>query len=143
MQASLCSRCGKRVAVVFITKLEGGVTRNEGLCLPCARELHIQPVEDMIKKMGISDEDLDTLSGEMMNALSGAEDLMNLGGEARARATRARTTARPPPSPSSTASSAVPAGRTPPGRRRSPGRRAREPLPSPPNINSWTITALI
>ena len=81
MQASLCSRCGKRVAVVFITKLEGGVTRNEGLCLPCARELHIQPVEDMIKKMGISDEDLDTLSGEMMNALSGAEDLMNLGGE--------------------------------------------------------------
>ena len=81
MQATMCSRCGKRVAVVFITKLEGGVTKNEGLCLPCARELHIQPVEDMIKKMGISDEDLDTLSGEMMNALSGAEDLMNLGGD--------------------------------------------------------------
>ena len=80
MRATMCSRCGKRVAVVFITKLEGGVTKNEGLCLPCARELHIQPVEDMIKKMGISDEDLDTLSGEMMNALSGAEDLMNLGG---------------------------------------------------------------
>ena len=50
MQATMCSRCGKRVAVVFITKLEGGVTKNEGLCLPCARELHIQPVEDMIKK---------------------------------------------------------------------------------------------
>ena len=81
MQATMCSRCGKRVAVVFITKLEGGVTKNEGLCLPCARELHIQPVEDMIKKMGISDENLDTLSGEMMNALSGAEDLMNLGGD--------------------------------------------------------------
>ncbi len=81
MQATMCSRCGKRVAVVFITKLEGGVTKNEGLCLPCARELHIQPVEDMIKKMGISDEDLDSLSGEMMNALSGAEDLMNLGGD--------------------------------------------------------------
>ncbi len=81
MRATMCSRCGKRVAVVFITKLEGGVTKNEGLCLPCARELHIQPVEDMIKKMGISDEDLDTLSGEMMNALSGAEDLMNLGGD--------------------------------------------------------------
>ena len=81
MQTTMCSRCGKRVAVVFITKLEGGVTKNEGLCLPCARELHIQPVEDMIKKMGISDEDLDALSGEMMNALSGAEDLMNLGGE--------------------------------------------------------------
>ena len=81
MQTTMCSRCGKRVAVVFITKLEGGVTKNEGLCLPCARELHIQPVEDMIKKMGISDEDLDTLSGEMMNALSGAEDLMNLGGD--------------------------------------------------------------
>ena len=81
MQTTMCSRCGKRVAVVFITKIEAGVTKNEGLCLPCARELHIQPVDDMINKMGISDEDLDTLSGEMMNALSGAEDLMNLGGE--------------------------------------------------------------
>ena len=81
MQTTMCSRCGKRVAVVFITRIEGGVTKNEGLCLPCARELHIKPVDDVINKMGISDEDLDEISGEMMNALNGAEDLMNLGGE--------------------------------------------------------------
>ena len=78
MQAKMCSRCGKNVAVVFITKLEGGVQTNEGLCLKCARELHIKPVDDMIEKMGISDEDLDNLSGEMMNALNGVESLMDM-----------------------------------------------------------------
>ena len=78
MQPKMCSRCGKNVAVVFITKLEGGVQKNEGLCLKCARELHIQPVDDMIEKMGISDEDLDNLSGEMMNALNGVESLMEM-----------------------------------------------------------------
>lgn len=74
----MCSRCGKNVAVVFITKLEGGVQKNEGLCLKCARELHIQPVDDMIEKMGMSDDDLDNLSGEMMNALNGVESLMEM-----------------------------------------------------------------
>ena len=78
MQAKMCSRCGKNVAVVFITKLEGGVQKNEGLCIKCARELHIKPVDDMIEKMGISDEDLDNLSGEMMNALNGVESLMDM-----------------------------------------------------------------
>ena len=78
MQAKMCSRCGKNVAVVFITKLEGGVQKNEGLCLICARELHIKPVDEMIEKMGISDEDLDNLSGEMMNALNGVESLMEM-----------------------------------------------------------------
>ncbi len=78
MQAKMCSRCGKNVAVVFITKLEGGIQKNEGLCLKCARELHIKPVDDMIEKMGISDEDLDNLSGEMMNALNGVESLMDM-----------------------------------------------------------------
>ena len=78
MQAKMCSRCGKNVAVVFITKLEGGVQKNEGLCLKCARELHIKPVDDMIEKMGISHEDLDNLSGEMMNALNGVESLMDM-----------------------------------------------------------------
>ena len=67
-----------KLAVVFITKLEGGVQKNEGLCLKCARELHIKPVDDMIEKMGISDEDLDNLSGEMMNALNGVESLMDM-----------------------------------------------------------------
>ena len=79
MQTTMCSRCGKRVAVVFITRIEGGQTKNEGFCLRCARELHIKPVDDMIGKMDLSDEDLDTLSGEMMTALNGAENLMGIG----------------------------------------------------------------
>ncbi len=78
MQTTLCTRCGKNVAVIFITKIEAGQTKNEGLCLKCARELHIKPVDDVINKMGISDEDLESLSGEMMNALGGVEDLMNV-----------------------------------------------------------------
>ena len=80
MQATLCSRCGKNVAVVFITKIENGQTKNEGLCLKCARELHIKPVDDVINKMGLTDEDLDGLSGDMMNALNGAEELMGMDG---------------------------------------------------------------
>ncbi len=75
MQPTLCSRCGKNIAVVFITKIENNQAKNEGLCLKCARELHIKPVDDMISKMGLSDDDLDSLSGDMMNALSGMEDI--------------------------------------------------------------------
>ena len=78
MQAKMCSRCVKNVAIVFITRLEGSEQKNEGLCLKCARELHIKPVDDMLEKMGISDDDLDNLSGEMMNALSGVESLMDI-----------------------------------------------------------------
>ena len=73
MQPTLCSRCHKNVAVVFITKIEGGETKNEGLCLKCARELGIKPVDDMMKKMGISEEDLESISNEMMSAFGGAE----------------------------------------------------------------------
>ena len=76
MRPTLCSRCGKNVAVIFITKIENGQTKNDGLCLKCARELHIKPVDDIINKMGLSDEDLEGLTGEMMNALSGVEDLL-------------------------------------------------------------------
>ena len=75
MQPTMCSRCGKNVAVIFITKLEGGSSKNEGLCLKCARELGIKPIDDMMKKMGISDEDLDTLTSEMMSAFGGAEGM--------------------------------------------------------------------
>ena len=80
MQVKMCSRCGKNVAVVFITKMEGNETKNEGLCLKCARELHIKPVDEMMEKMGISDEDLDSLSGDMMNALNGVESLIDIDG---------------------------------------------------------------
>ena len=78
MQPTLCSRCHKNVAVIFITKLEAGTSRNEGLCLKCARELGIKPIDDMMKKMGISDEDLDNLTNEMMSAFGGAEGMEGL-----------------------------------------------------------------
>ena len=76
MQPTMCSRCGKNVAIVFITKIEGGQTKNEGLCLKCARELHIKPIDDVINKMGISDDDLDSLTGDLSSAMSGLESLM-------------------------------------------------------------------
>lgn len=75
MHPTLCSKCKKNVAVIFITKIEGGETKNEGLCLKCAKELGIKPVDDMMKKMGISDDDLDSISGEMMSAFGGMESL--------------------------------------------------------------------
>ena len=78
MQPTLCSRCNKNVAVIFITKLEGGQTKNEGLCLKCARELGIKPIDDMMKKMGITDEELDNLTNEMMSAFGGAEGMEGL-----------------------------------------------------------------
>ena len=78
MQPTLCSRCHKNVAVIFISKLEGGETKNEGLCLKCARELGIKPIDDMMKKMGISDEDLDNLTNEMLSAFGGAEGMEGL-----------------------------------------------------------------
>lgn len=78
MQPTLCARCRKNVAVIFITKIESGESKNEGLCLKCARELHIKPVDDVIKKMGLTDEELDNLTDEMMNAFSNAEGLSEL-----------------------------------------------------------------
>ena len=78
MQPTMCSRCGKNVAVIFITKIENGDQKQEGLCLKCARELHIKPVDDVINKMGLTDEDIENLSGDMMNALSGMDGLMEI-----------------------------------------------------------------
>ena len=80
MQPTLCSRCKKNIAVVFIAKMEGDQTINEGLCLKCARDLGLPQVDDMIKRMGISDEDLENINNEMMQAMSGVENLMDLPG---------------------------------------------------------------
>ena len=90
MKPTLCSRCKKRPAVVFITKMEGDKSTPEGLCLKCARELNIGPVTDMLNKMNISDEDLDSMTEEMMNMFgidpenpdSDGEDGFELGGAA-------------------------------------------------------------
>ena len=70
-QPTLCSRCKKNVAVIFITKIEGGESKNEGLCLRCARELHIKPIDDMIGKMGLSDDDLEALTADMSSLMNG------------------------------------------------------------------------
>ena len=65
MQPKMCSKCRKNIAVVFITKIENGVTLNEGYCLKCARSLGIPQIDQAVKQMGISEEDLDLLSDEM------------------------------------------------------------------------------
>ena len=78
MQPTLCTRCKKRVAVVFISKIEKGETVNEGLCLRCAKELGLPQVNEMMRRMGITDEDLDAISDEMMHAFGGAESMEGL-----------------------------------------------------------------
>ena len=78
MQPTLCSRCKKNLAVVFISKIEGDKTLNEGLCLKCAKDLGLPQVDDMMRRMGISDEDLDTLNNEMMQAIGSVESMEDL-----------------------------------------------------------------
>ena len=67
MQPKMCTKCKKNIAVVFITKIENGVTMNEGYCLKCARSLGIPQIDQAVSQMGFSDEDLDTLTDEMSN----------------------------------------------------------------------------
>ena len=84
MQPTLCSKCKKNVAVVFISRMnEKNEMVNEGLCLQCAAKLGLPQVEDMMKRMGITPEDLESLSTEMMQAFGGAEEMNDLpeGGE--------------------------------------------------------------
>ena len=76
MKPTLCSRCKKNLAVIFITKIDGGKTVNEGLCLKCAKEMGIKPVDDMIERMGLSEDDLENLNGEMTEAMNGLEGLL-------------------------------------------------------------------
>ncbi len=78
MQPTICSKCKKNMAVVFISRLENGKTINEGLCLKCAKEMGLPQVNDMMSRMGITDEDLDMLNSEMMNAFGGAENMEGL-----------------------------------------------------------------
>ena len=67
----LCSRCKKRPAVVLITAMQGNQKKNEGLCLVCAKELNIPQVDEYMKQMGISDEELDQISNQMMDLMDG------------------------------------------------------------------------
>ena len=65
MQPKMCTKCKKNIAVIFISKIENGVTMNEGYCLKCARSLGIPQIDEAVRQMGISEEDLDMLTDEM------------------------------------------------------------------------------
>lgn len=80
----LCSRCNKNPAVIFVSKIEGDKTTSEGLCLSCAKELGIAPLDKMLEQLGISDGELDSLSSQMadfaenMNSLSENGDISEM-----------------------------------------------------------------
>ena len=74
----LCSRCKKRPAVVFITAMQGDKKKNDGLCLVCAKEMHVPQIDEYMKQMGISDEELEQISNQMMDMMDG--DSFEMGG---------------------------------------------------------------
>ena len=63
----VCIRCQKRPAIIFVQRMENGQMKNEGYCLHCAREMHIKPVDDLMKQFGMSDEDMDAMEDRMEN----------------------------------------------------------------------------
>lgn len=73
-----CSRCKKRPAVVFITSMQGNQRKNEGLCMICAKQMNIPQVSDYMKQMGVTDEELEQLSDQMMELMDG--DSFEMGG---------------------------------------------------------------
>ncbi len=76
MHPTLCSRCKKNVAVIFVTKIEAGKTKSDGFCLNCAKDLGLKPVDEIMKRMGLTEEDLEGLNNEMIHAFEGVENLM-------------------------------------------------------------------
>ncbi len=78
MEFQKCAKCKARPAVVFITRLENGNKVNEGLCLVCARELGIRPVEDMLKKLGMSEDDIEGMSSEVSSFLEENSDMLTV-----------------------------------------------------------------
>ena len=78
----LCARCHKNPAVFYITKMEGNKTTSEGLCLSCAKSLGIKPLNDMIEKFGMTDDDIDSLNSQMSEFMEGAGDMGDMNFEA-------------------------------------------------------------
>ena len=74
MKHQMCVRCGKRPAVVFVQKIEGDEVTPEGYCIQCAKELNIGPIRQMIDKLGLSDEDLETASEQMSQFMENMQD---------------------------------------------------------------------
>ena len=73
MNMRVCARCKKRPAVIFITRMEQNETINEGICLKCAKELGIKPVDDIMQKMGITEEDIERMDMEMSEMLESGD----------------------------------------------------------------------
>lgn len=74
MNVKLCSRCKKNPAVIYISKIEGDKTTQEGLCIKCAMEMNIGPIKDMLSKMGITEDDIDSLNEQFGNAFLGSDE---------------------------------------------------------------------
>ncbi len=83
MQPKMCVKCKKNVAVVFITRVENGNTLNEGYCLKCAKSLGIPQIDQVVKQMGISEDDLDMLSDEMSSMFGQNDSESDDGSESR------------------------------------------------------------
>jgi len=81
MHPTICSRCKKNIAVIFITKIENGKTTNEGICLKCASEMGLKPVNDIMNRMGITEEDIENVSNELMQVMEDAGELMPADGD--------------------------------------------------------------
>ena len=74
----VCIRCQKRPAIIFVQRMENGQMKNEGYCLHCAREMHIKPVDDLMKQFGMSDEDMDAMEDRMENMMQEMGDMSNV-----------------------------------------------------------------
>ncbi len=77
---NMCVRCKKRPAMVYINRVDGDKTSLEGYCIPCARELNIKPVSDMLDNMNIPSEDLEAMSEQMMSMMNGEQSDDDLDG---------------------------------------------------------------
>ena len=74
----VCIRCQKRPAIIFVQRMENGQMKNEGYCLHCAREMHLKPVDDLMKQFGMSDEDMDAMEDRMENMMQEMGDMSSM-----------------------------------------------------------------
>ena len=81
MQPTICNRCKKNMAVIFITKVENDQSVHEGICLKCAKELNIKPIQEVMEKMGITDDDMEMMTAEVMDMLGGENPMLEEPGE--------------------------------------------------------------
>ena len=74
LENMMCSRCHKRMAVIYMTRIEDGKVINEGLCPKCAKELGLKPVDDIMSKMGITDDELDAFTDQLTETLENPDE---------------------------------------------------------------------